>query len=60
MEDSLAHLARGLHPTNEAEEHHYPGDSQAAQDGETHFTKVPYAIWDVQYIVPERTWMGYE
>lgn len=53
MEDSLAHLAGRLHPTDEAEEHHYPGDGQAAQDGEAHFTKVPNAIWDVQDIVPE-------
>lgn len=52
MDDSLAHLARGLYPTDEAEEHHQPGNSQAAQDGESHFAEVPYAIWDVQYIVP--------
>lgn len=44
MEDSLAYLARGLHPTDKAEEHYHPGDSQAAQDGEADFTKVPYAI----------------
>lgn len=55
MEDSLAHLAGGLHPTDEAEEHYYPGDGQAAQDGEAHFTKVPNAVWDVQDIIPKQT-----
>lgn len=49
------YLARGLNAPEETEEDHDPGDGQAAQDGQMHFSEVPNIIRDVQDIVPEMT-----
>ena len=48
----VADLSRGLHTPEETEEDHNPGHSQAAQDRETYFSKVPNVVRDVQHIVP--------
>lgn len=47
------YLAGGLDTPEETEENNNPGDRQAAQDGQMHFSKVPNVIRDVQHIVPK-------
>lgn len=49
----VADLSRGLNAPEETEEDDNPGHGQAAQDRETHLSKVPNIIRDVQHIVPE-------
>lgn len=46
------YLARGLNASEETEENNNPGDGQAAQDRQMHFSKVPNVIRDVEHIVP--------
>lgn len=47
------YLAGGLDTPEETEENNNPGDCQAAQDGQMHFSKVPNIVRDVQHIVPK-------
>lgn len=46
------YLPRGLDALDEAEEDDDPGDAQAAQQGQPHFTQVPDVIREVQHIPP--------
>lgn len=47
------YLARGFNTPEETEENNNPGDRQAAQDGQMHFSKVANIVGDVQHIVPK-------
>lgn len=48
------YLAGGLDTPEETEENNKPGDRQAAQDGQMHFSKVPNIVRDVQHVVPKK------
>lgn len=50
----VADLSGRLNALEETEEDDNPGQSQAAQDRETHLSQVPDIIRDVQHIVPEK------
>lgn len=51
---SEADLSRGFDAPDETEKDNKPRHSQAAQDRQTDFSKVPNIIRDVQHIVSER------